>query len=152
MEAGITRPVTLGIGLVFVVVVAIIAVWGLAPGREPLTPPGLTEVSDPVELGKMIEMSRLGIVTSTNYLGHRIYTVRATLKNISSTPLRLIEVRMTFLDNSKRTIHEEIHPAFEPKQHPLEPGTEYRFEIPFENPPHTWNYHVPDTQVVRVAY
>ena len=152
MEAGVTRPVTVAIGLACVIVLGIVAIWGSGPGKEPDSTPGLTEINDPAELQKMVEMSHLGIVTSTNYLGHRIYTVKATLKNISNTPIRLVAVKMTFLDYSKKSIHEEVHPVFQPKQHPIEPGTEYRFEIPFENPPRTWNYHVPDTQVIRVAY
>jgi hypothetical protein len=152
MEASITRPITLAIGLVFVIVLGILAVWGLAPGDVPDVPPGLTEVKDPAELEKMIEISRIGILTSTNYLGHRVYTVRGTLKNIAAMPIRLVAVTMTFRDYDKKAIHAEERPAFEPKQRPLEPGTEYRFEIAFEDPPSKWNYHVPDTHVVRIAY
>ena len=152
MEAGITRPITLAIGLVVVIVLGILVVWGLSPGDVPDIPPGLTEVRDSVELAKVIEISHIGILTSTNYLGHRVYTVTGTLKNIASTPIRLVDVTMTFRDYDKKTIHAEERPAFEPKQRPLEPGTEYRFEIAFEDPPQKWNYHVPDTQVFRVAY
>ena len=66
--------------------------------------------------------------------------------------LRLVDVKMTFLDSDKKPIHDEVRPAFELKQRALQPGTEYRFEIPFENPPRTWNYIVPNTEPVRVAY
>ena len=152
MKAGIARPFTLGIGAVIVIVLGIAAVSVLAPGDASRIPPGLTEVTDSGSLGSLIEMSHLGILTSTNYLGHRVYTVRATLKNISSMPIRLVDVKLTYLDYDKKVIQEEVRPAFEPTQRPLVPGADYRFEIAFENPPRTWNYHVPDTQIVRVAY
>ena len=152
MEASITRPVTIAIGLVFVIVLGILAVWGPAPGDVPDVPPGLTEIRDSQELAKVIELSHIGILTSTNYLGHRVYTVRGTLKNVSTMRIRLVDVMMTFRDYDKKTIHEEERPAFEPKQRPLEPGTEYRFEIAFEDPPSNWNYRVPDTRIVRVAH
>lgn len=152
MESGVKRPVTIAIGLALVATVAVVLAWSLAPRAAPDLPPGLTEVTDAPELERSIELSDLGILTSTNYLGHRIYTVRATLKNLSNSPIRLVDVKMTFRDGTKRVIQEEVHPAFEPKQRPLEPDTEYRFEVPFENPPREWNYHVPDTEVVRIGY
>ena len=152
MEAGIKRPATIAIGLAVVAAIGVLLAWSLTPRVAPAVPPGLTEVADIAEIKKLVEMSHLGILTSTNYLGHRIYTVRATLRNISASPIRLVDVKMTFRDSEKRTIQEEIRPAFELRQPPLEPGTEYRFEIPFENPPRAWNYRVPDTEVVRVGY
>jgi hypothetical protein len=152
MKAGTTRAVALGIGAVVVIVAGIVAISVLAPGDTSRIPPGLTEVTDPASLEKMLEMSRLGILTSTNYLGHRVYTVRATLKNISSMPIRLVDVKLTFMDYDKKPIQEEIRSALDPKQKSLLPGADYQFEIAFENPPRTWNYRVPDTHVVRVAF
>ena len=152
MDADIKRPATIALGLALVATVAILLVWSVSPSVVPDVPPELTEVTDKSEIQKLIEMSHLGILTSTNYLGHRIYTVRATLKNISASPIHLVEVKMTFRDEQKRSIQEDVRPAFEPRRPPLEPGTEYRFEIPFENPPKAWDYHVPDTEVVRVGY
>jgi hypothetical protein len=152
MEAGMARPAAIGIGLACVIGLGILAVWGLAPGAQPPTPPGLTEVTDSGELKGVIHMDRPSILTSTNYLGHRVYTVKATLKNVSNMPIRMVDVKMTFLDYDKKPIHEEVRSAFDSRQRPLEPGTEYRFEIAFENPPQTWNYRVPETHVVRAAY
>ena len=152
MESRIARLATIAIGLVVVIGVGVFAVWSLAPGAAPKTVPGVTEVKDLAEIQKAIELSHLHIVSSSNYLGHFVYTVKGTLRNVSSTPIRLVDVKWTFFDYNKNVIHEEIHPAFEPKQPPLEPGTEYRFEIPFENPPRRWNYKVPETVVVRVGY
>jgi hypothetical protein len=152
MEAGIKRPVTIVIGLAIVAVVGVVLAWTLAPRATPHVLPGLTEVTDSGELKKMMELSSPQIKTSSNYLGHRIYTVWATLRNISNSPIRLVDVKLTYRDAQKQVIQQETHPAFDPKQSPLEPGTEYRFEIPFENPPRTWNYHVPDTEIVRIGY
>lgn len=152
MDSRIARLTTIAIGLVVVIGFGVFAVWSLAPGAAPKTVPGLTEVKDLPEIQKTIELSHLHIVSSSNYLGHFVYTVKGTLRNISSTPIRLVDVKWTFFDYNKKVIHEEVHAAFEPKQPPLEPATEYRFEIPFENPPRGWNYKVPETVVVRVAY
>jgi hypothetical protein len=152
MEAGIKRPVTIAIGLAIVAVIGVVLAWSLAPRATHHVPPGLTEVSEPAEIPKLMELSPPKILTSTNYLGHRIYTVRATLRNISNSPIRLVDVKLTFWDSQKQKIKEETHPAFEVKQSPLEPGTEYTFEIPFENPPRNWNYRVPDTEIVRIGY
>ena len=33
-------------------------------------------------------------------------------------PIRLVDVKMTFLDSEKKPIHDEVHPAFELKQRP----------------------------------
>ena len=152
MDEGIKRPATIALGLAILAAVAILSAWSLSPGVAPAVPERLTEVTDKSELQKLIELSHLGILTSTNYLGHRIYTVRATLRNISASPIRLVDVKMTFTDTELRVIKEETHAAFETKRPPLEPGTEYRFEIPFENPPKTWNYKVPYTEVIKVGY
>ena len=152
MEGGASRPFAIGIGIAVVAAVALLFVWGLAPGKTPATPAGLTEVSDAAELRKTVELSHSGILTSTNYIGQKVYIVRATLKNVSNMPLRLIDVKMTFMDYEKKIIHEEVRPAFGLKQRPLEPGTEYRAELAFENPPRNWNYHIPDTKVVKAGY
>jgi hypothetical protein len=152
MESGIKRPVTIAIGLAVVAVIGVALAWSLAPRATPHVPAGLTEVTDSAELPKLMELSHLNISTSSNYLGHRIYTVWATLRNISNSPIRLVDVKLTYRDAQKQVIQQETHPAFEPRLSPLEPGTEYTFYIPFENPPRNWNYHVPDTEIVRIGY
>ena len=154
MNAGVGRPVAIGIGIAIVAVAGLLAVWGAGAGAgtPPAVPAGLTEVRDSLELAKIAEVSRLEILTSTNYLGQKVYTVRVTLRNVSAKPIRLIDVNMTFVDYQKKTIKEEVRAAFELKQSPLEPGTEYRAELAFENPPREWNYRVPDTRIVKAVY
>ena len=134
MEPGLTRPITLGIGAGIVVLLGIIAALVWAPSNDTEMPPGLTEVTDTANLEKLLEMSHLGILTSTNFLGHRVYTVTATLRNVSNRPIHLVDVKLIFLDYDEKIIHEEIRHVFEPRQNPLDPGAEYRFEIAFENP------------------
>jgi hypothetical protein len=152
MQAGVARPVAIGIGIAIVAAIGILVVAGIGPSTVPSIPVGLTEVSDPMELQKVVEAAPPQILTSTNYLNQKVYIVRVTLKNVSPKPIRLIDVKMTFVDYDKKTIKEDVRTAFELKQRPLEPGTEYRAELAFENPPKTWNYRVPDTQVVKAAY
>jgi len=152
MEAGIKRPVAVGLGLAVVIGLGVAAMLLLAPDDTPAIPSDLTAVKDPTKLGNFIELTHLGILTSTNFLRHRVYTVTASLKNVSDKPIRLIEVKLTFLDYEKKTIYEEVRTAFDLKNAALGSGADYRMEIPFENPPSNWNYHVPDTQVVTVAY
>jgi hypothetical protein len=151
MEAGV-RPIAIGIGLAIVAAAGLLVVWGVGPSAPPSLPEGLTEISEPTELKQVIERTRLEIFTSTNYLNQKIYSVRATLKNVSPKPIRLIDVKMIFVDYDKNVIKEEVRTAFDLKQRPLEPGTEYRAELAFENPPKNWNYRVPETEVVKVAY
>jgi hypothetical protein len=151
MEAGV-RPIAVGIGLAIVAAAGLLVVWGGGPSAVPSVPAGLTEVVEPTELAQIVERTRLEIFTSTNYLNQKVYLVSATFRNISTKPIRLIDVKMTFVDYEKNVIKEEVRTAFELKQRPLEPGTEYRAELAFENPPKSWNYRVPETNVVKVAY
>src|SRR5215471_1963468 len=125
MEAGIKRPVTIGIGLAIVVVIGVVLAWSLSPRTTPNIPPGLKEVTDAAELSKLMELTHLNILTSTNYFGHRIYTVKATLRNISGSPIRLVEVKLTFRDGQKQAIQQENHTAFDPRHSPLQSGAEY---------------------------
>ena len=152
MNSGVSRTVTIGLGLAAVLVVGVLAVWGLTSVSPPDKPAGLTEIVEASELGSAVNLDRVGILTSTNFLGHRIYVVRGTLKNVSAMSLRSIDVKMNFVDYDGKTIHEEVHTAFDLKQRPLEPGTDYQFELNFENLPKTWNYRVPKVSVVKALY
>jgi hypothetical protein len=138
--------------VVLVLGAGILGLWLLTPRGNPAQQAGLMEVTDSATLKDSVALSHLGIRTSTNYLGHRIYTVHGRLKNNSINPIRMIEVRMTFVDQDQKPVQESIHQAFEPKWKPLEPGTEYEFSLAFENLPRTWNYRVPSTEVYRIAY
>lgn len=140
------------IGAVIAIVLGALAVWTLLPSSARPVATDLTEISDPAELSRIIGLDHISIATSTNYVGHRIYVVSGKVKNLSDKRLRLIEVKMTFLDREENAVEEGVYKAFDVRQKPLEPGTEYRFELNFENLPRTWNYRVPNTEVAKAAY
>jgi hypothetical protein len=137
-----------------VVLGAFLAFWALSPKAETTAqlPEGLTEVTDPETLATLLSVDRINIVTSTSYVGHKVYLVRGTLKNISDKPIRMVEAKMTFVDYDGKPVQEGTHRTFDPKWKPLEPGTEYRFEVAFENMPRTWNYRVPKIAIAKAAY
>jgi hypothetical protein len=150
MGSGISRLLTIGLGLAAVAAIVILGFWGLPSRGSSEAPEGVTETKDAAAIENLVTLSQVGILTSTNFLGHRIYVVRGTLKNVSSMAVRAIDVKMSFVDYSGKTIHEEGHTAFSHNQRPLEPGIDYQFEINFENLPKTWNYRVPKVTVVKV--
>jgi hypothetical protein len=152
VEAGIKRPVAIGIGVALFAGIATVAVLLLTPRNSSELPAGLTPVMDSSTIAQFVQLTHLGILTSTNYLGHRVYTVIAKLKNTSDKPIRRIDVKLVFFDYDKKLIRQEGHTAFDLNHTPLQPSAEYPMEIAFEDPPSNWNYHVPDTQVVMVAY
>ena len=78
--------------------------------------------------------------------------ISAYLKNLSDKPLRQVEVKMVFTDYDNKPIHEYTQKVLDRNQKPLEPGTEFRFEVRQENLPRGWNYRVPMTEVTKVAY
>ena len=113
----------------------------------------MTEIKDPASIQNTIELTHLSILTSDTYAGNiRIRNITGLLKNISTMPVRKIDLKMTFTDYDGKTIQESTHTAFSPRKKPLEPGTQFRFEVNFENLPRSWNYHVPITQIVSVSY
>jgi len=135
-----------------VVAFILLAAWLVPPSGRTALDPKAIQVTDPAAIQSMVQLTRPGILVSENYVGHKIRLIRGTLKNLSDKSIRLIEVRIQFTDSAGKTVQENIHPAFEPSQRPLEPGTEYQFEAAFENLPKTWNHIVPNMQVVKVAY
>jgi len=132
---------------------ALFTLWSLGPGRGTGGTSNLTEITDPALIQSTIELTHLSILTSETYIEKiRIRNITGLLRNISTKPVRKIDLKMTFTDNDGKTIQESTHTAFSPRRKPLEPGSQFRFEVNFENLPKTWNYHVPHTQIVRVGY
>jgi hypothetical protein len=140
------------VGVLIFITLGILAVWALTPGERPSVPSDLTEVTDPAQIPQFLHLDRMHIATSTNYVGHKIFIVYGTLKNVSDKPLRLVDVKMMFKDYGGKVLEEGVYRAFEPKQKPLEPGTEYQFSLNFENLPKTWNYRTPQTEIAKLAY
>ena len=114
---------------------------------------GLTEITDPAEIEKLIQVPSLGLATGENYLGHRVRYVIGRVKNISTDrPIGLVEVKLTFVDMTGNPVHENVSRAYESLVRRLGPGKEHEFQIGFEDLPRTWNYRRPRLQVTRVAY
>src|SRR5688572_22937580 len=144
------RRTALILGSVIVVALALLGGWVLmSPDNLPSI---LTELTDPAAIQNTIQVRETGILTSENYAGHRLRVIRGWLKNISDKPVRMVDVKMVFTDFEGKPVQESVHRAFEPTQKPLVPGTEYRFEVNFENLPRSWNYRLPVIQVVKVGY
>jgi len=74
------------------------------------------------------------------------------LKNLSDKPLRLAEVKMTFMDFDGKPIHEYTQKILNPIQKSVPPGAEFRFEVRQENLPRGWNYRVPMAEITKVGY
>jgi hypothetical protein len=139
-------------GAVFIAV-AVFVGWSLGPGRNPKESSRLIEITDPAAIRNTVELTHVSIMTSDTFAGNiRIRNIIGRLKNISTMPIRKIDLKMTFTDYDGKTIQESTHTAFSPRKQPLDPGTQFQFEINFENLPKSWNYHVPITEVVSVAY
>lgn len=139
-------------GAVFIAV-AVFVGWSIGPGRSRNESSKLIEITDPATIRNTVELSHLSIATSDTFAGNiRIRNITGLLKNTSTTPIRKIDLKMTFTDYDGKTIQESTHTAFSPRKLPLDPGTQFRFEINFENLPKSWNYHVPITQIVSIAY
>ena len=82
----------------------------------------------------------------------KIRVIGGTLRNVSDKPLRLVEVKMIFMDFDGKPVQESVEQAYEVNYKPLAPGADHRFEINFENLPRNWNHRIPTVEAVRVAY
>lgn len=138
--------------ILIVLVVGYAGLRVLSSGGEADLPQDLEEESDRTVLERSVELSNISIRTSTNYLGHRIYSIYGKVKNISDRPIRLVDVHMVFVDAQDKPVQESVHQVFEPKWKALEPATEYEFSVAFENLPKDWNYRIPNASVSRIAF
>ena len=141
------------VGIAVFLVVALFAVWSFGPGRSSNATASLTEIKDSAAIQSTVQLTHLSIATSDTYAGNiRIRNITGVLTNVSKMPVRRIDLKMTFKDYDGKTIQESTHTAFDPRKKPLDPGSQFRFEVNFENLPKSWNYHVPVTEIVNVAY
>jgi hypothetical protein len=136
-----------------VLVVGFVIAWVfVAPAHDQAASAPLTETSDPATIQSSTQLTHVSIATSENFARQKIYIISAYLKNLSSKPLRQAEVKMVFTDYDNKPIHEYTQKVLDRSQKPLEPGTEFRFEVRQENLPRGWNYRVPETEVTKVGY
>lgn len=140
-------------GTAILLAVGLFLGWSLGPGRSANNSAHLTEIADPAAIQSTVQLTHLSILTSDTWAGNiRIRNITGVLTNVSNMPIRRIDLMMTFSDYDGNTVQESTHIAYDPRNKPLEPGKQYRFEVNFENLPKSWNYHVPKTQIVKVAY
>jgi len=139
--------------ITILVVIGLIVAWTLVPSAQnPEAAVPVNEITDTSAIQNSIQIARLGIATSENYVGHRIRLVGSTVKNVSDKPIRMIDVKMVFTDYDGNPVHEYTQTVLQPTQKPVAPGTTYRFEIGFENLPRTWNYRVPVTEITKIGF
>jgi hypothetical protein len=136
-----------------VLLIGITLAWVfVAPAHDQAAAVPLTETSDPATIQSSTQLTHLSIATSENFARQKIYVISAYLKNLSNKPLRQAEVKMVFTDYDNKPIHEYSQKVLDRNQKPLEPGSEFRFEVRQENLPRGWNYRVPLTEVTKLAY
>ena len=141
------------IGISVVLAVGLVLAWAFSPSGKDSGAQPLTEVTDTATIQSLVQLSRLSIATSENYVGHRLRVITGRLKNVSADKaIRMIEVKMVFTDTGGNSVHDYAGVVFEPTQKPLDPGIEYRFEVSFENLPRNWNYRVPVTEISKIGY
>ena len=87
-----------------------------------------------------VELSRLGILTSTNYLGHRIRIIEGTILNVGEETLRSVELNLSFNSFDGEVVMESDEQGL---RSPVQPGEERIYTFRFENLPPGWNFRVP---------
>ena len=142
-----------------IIVASIVLLAGLAlawvfvaPAHDQAATAPVTETSDPATIQSSTQVTHLSIATSENFARQKIYVISAYLKNLSNKPLRQAEVKMVFTDYDNKPIHEYSQKVLDRNQKPLDPGSEFRFEVRQENLPRGWNYRVPLTEVTKLGY
>jgi hypothetical protein len=149
---GENRAIGIIVALVLLIVSLGVGWTFLSSGQEELAKAAITEVSDTAAVQSSVQLSRLSIATSENFARQKIYVISANLKNLSTTPLRMAEVKMVFTDFDGKPIHEYTQKILDKDEKPVPPGAEFRFEVRQENLPRSWNYRVPITEVTKVGY
>src|SRR5437868_1769414 len=98
-----------------VIVAALVLVLGLvlgwvfvAPAHNEVAASPIVEISDAATVTSSTELSHLSIATSENFARQKIYVISAYLKNASSKPLRMAEVKMVFTDYDGKPIREYV--------------------------------------------
>ena len=128
--------------------VGMVALWVVS--QPPAAAPDLQDyVEDEAEFAGYVELPRLGILTSENFVGHRIRVIEGTVRNVSQQTLRSVELNVAFNSFDGDVILESEEQGL---QAPLSPGEEQRFTFRFENLPPGWNYRVPDVEIIRIGY
>ena len=127
----------------------LIGLWSAASQPPPADTQPLVFIEDEADFSDYVELPRLGILTSTNYVGHRIRVIEGTVGNVSERTLRAVELNVAFNDFDGGVVLESREQGL---RSPLLPGEERRYSFRFENLPPEWNYRVPEVRVIRIGY
>ena len=144
------------IGTSITVALGLVGLWAISSSpTEATTPPylqALTLIDKSDEIDSQAELSRLAILTSENFVGHRIRVIEGSVKNKSSDRiLRSVVLKFTFTDYDGASIQVSEQEALDTGG-PLAPGEHRRFSYRFENLPNNWNFRVPIGEIVRLGY
>jgi Protein of unknown function (DUF3426) len=143
---------TIIIAVSIALIIGLIVGWNAISSGQQETPTAISEVSDPAVIQNSAPLSHLSIATSENFARQKIYVISAYLKNAADKPLRMAEVKLTFTDFDGKPIHEYSQRVLNSNQRPVDPGSEFRFEVRQENLPRGWNYRVPSMGVTKLGY
>ena len=139
------------IGTSIAIALALIGVWAAVSQPVTVNAEPLVHVDDPDEIAAIVGMPRLGILTSQNYVGHRIRVIEGSLENLGAEAIRSIELKLVFSSFEGESVLEAEEEGLTPGRS-LIPGATARFSFRFENIPSGWNYRVPDVEVIRIGY
>ena len=127
----------------------LIGLWSAASRPPSADTEPLVFVESAAEFPDYVELPRLGILTSTNYVGHRIRIIEGTIRNVSDRPLRSVELNLAFNDFEGEVVMESQEQGLKSS---LPSGEERRYIFRFENLPPEWNYRVPDVSINRIGF
>ena len=128
---------------------ALIGAWAWLSRPEGPDARPLVYVEDPDEVGTLVALRPPGIMTSENFVGHRIRIVEGAIQNIGTETLGSVELLLTFRSVEGETVLESREEGL---PEPLAPGEERRYVFRFENLPAEWDYRVPEVSVLRAGY
>ena len=142
------------IGATVIVGLSLLGLWALTL-RPPVSSDAITSlrwIDSPGEIAANVELSRLAILTSENYVGHRIRVIEgAVINNSRGRTFKSVQIRLTFNNYDGASIQESEEEVLN-KGRPLAPGERGRFSFRFENLPSDWNYRVPVGVIIRAGY
>jgi hypothetical protein len=128
---------------------ALISLWSVVSQPPPTNTEPLVFVEAEADFPDYVEMPRLGILTGTNFVGHRIRVIEGTIRNVSAQTLRSVELNLAFNSYDGEVVLESAEQGL---RSPLPAGEEQRYSFRFENLPPEWNYRVPDVGIIRIGY
>ena len=146
------------IGTSIVVALGLVGLWAMSSAPTGATepsgsqPPAHIDIDDPDDIRAQVELSRLAILTSENFVGHKIRVIEGSVTNQSADrTFHSVALKLTFTDYEGVSIQESEEDALATGG-PLAPGERRRFSYRFENLPTNWNFRVPIGEIVRLGY